>query len=145
MTIWHLSFYLMNHFMALEHHKNVFFYESFDNIMSIVKIYIDSWKIWYNWSTTKNHLLQHYNTSVQFFFFFFITSTYTRFKSKIYNHQLRQVFRTWNLKQQEFVQRNWELLVEALALNKYLLGKMKYIYNVTSLKGHYTITFFTEL
>ena len=39
---------------------------------------------------------------------FFITSIYTRFKSIIYNHQVRQVFCTWDLNQQEFVQRNWE-------------------------------------
>ena len=32
------------------------------------------------------------------------------------------------------------LLGEALALNKGLLAKMKYIYKIKSLKGHYTIT-----
>ena len=39
---------------------------------------------------------------------FFITRTYTRFKNKIHNHQVRQVFRTWDIKQKEFVQRNCE-------------------------------------
>ena len=38
--------------------------------------------------------------------YIYITSTYTRFKSKIHNHQVRQVFRTWDLNQQEFIQRN---------------------------------------
>ena len=37
---------------------------------------------------------------------FFIPSTYKHFKSKMHNHQVRQVFRTWDLNQQEFVQRN---------------------------------------
>ena len=32
------------------------------------------------------------------------------------------------------------LLVEALALKKYLLVEMKYIYKMKSLKGNYTIT-----
>ena len=32
------------------------------------------------------------------------------------------------------------LLLEALPLNKCLLGEMKYIYKMKSLKGHYTIT-----
>ena len=36
----------------------------------------------------------------------YITSTYTLFKSKVYNHQVRQVFHTWDLNQQECVQRN---------------------------------------
>ena len=62
--------------------------------------------------------------------------TYTSFKSKIH---VRQVFRTWVLNQQEFVERNLEwilmLLVEALALNKCLLGEMKYIYKTKSLKA----------
>ena len=35
-----------------------------------------------------------------------IITTYTRFKSKIHDHQVRQVFRTWDLNQQEFVQRD---------------------------------------
>ena len=30
------------------------------------------------------------------------------FKNKIHSNQLRQAFRTWDLNQQEFVQRNWE-------------------------------------
>ena len=36
------------------------------------------------------------------------THTHTRFKSKskIHNHQVRQVLCTWDLNQQEFVQRN---------------------------------------
>ena len=38
----------------------------------------------------------------------YISSTCIRFKSKIHNDQVRQVFRTWDLNQQEFVQRNWE-------------------------------------
>ena len=63
-------------------------------------------------------------------FYIYMSSTYTSFKSKIH---VRQVFRTWDLNQQEFVQRNCEwilmLLVESLALNKCLLGEMNmYIY-----------------
>ena len=46
------------------------------------------------------------NTFYCLYVYIYITSTYTRFKSKIYNHQVRQVFRTWDLNQQEFVQRN---------------------------------------
>ena len=38
-----------------------------------------------------------------FLSFFYTTSTYTRFKNKIHNHQVRQVFRTWDLNQQDFV------------------------------------------
>ena len=41
-----------------------------------------------------------------FSFFFYTTSTYTRFKNKIHNHQVRQVFHTWDLKRQKFVPRN---------------------------------------
>ena len=37
---------------------------------------------------------------------FFISSTYTHFKSKIHNHQVRQLFHTLDLNQQESVQRN---------------------------------------
>ena len=36
----------------------------------------------------------------------FLTSTYTRFKSKIHNHQVRQMFRTWDLNWREFVKGN---------------------------------------
>ena len=38
--------------------------------------------------------------------FLYKSNTYTYFKSKMYNHQVRQVFRTGDLNQQEFVQRN---------------------------------------
>ena len=31
-------------------------------------------------------------------------------------------------------------LEEALALSKWLLGEMKYVYKTKSLKGHYTIS-----
>ena len=69
-------------------------------------------------------------------FFIYMSSIYTSFKSKIH---VRQVFRTWDLNQQEFVERNLEwilmLLVEALALNKCLLVEMKYIYKTKSLKA----------
>ena len=35
-----------------------------------------------------------------------MSTTYTCFTSKMHNHQVRQVFGTWDLNQQEFVQRN---------------------------------------
>ena len=35
LTIKHLSFHLMNYFMALQHHRNVFVCEISNNIMSI--------------------------------------------------------------------------------------------------------------
>ena len=38
--------------------------------------------------------------------FLYISSAYTRFRSKIHNYQMRQLFCTWDLNQQEFVEKN---------------------------------------
>ena len=48
---------------------------------------------------------------IYIYIYIHISSTYTRFKSKIHNNQVRQVFRTWDLNQQEFINRNWKLRV----------------------------------
>ena len=53
----------------------------------------------------------------------------------MHNHQVRQVFRTWDLNQQEFVQRNWECEQQcscrSTSFEQILVGEMKYIYKIT--------------
>ena len=70
-----------------------------------------------------------------YIYIYIYTSTYTPLTSKIHNHQIHQLFRNWNLNQQEFVLSTAMLLVEVLALNKCLLGEMKHIYKMKSLKN----------
>ena len=42
--------------------------------------------------------------AVQIDIYIYVSRIHKRFKSEIYNHQVRQVFRTWDLNQQKFVQ-----------------------------------------
>ena len=47
-----------------------------------------------------------YTYILHMYVYMYISSTHTRFKSKTHNHQVRQVFRTRDLNQQVFIQRN---------------------------------------
>ena len=52
-----------------------------------------------------------------------VSNTYTPFKSKIHNHHVRQVFRTWNSTSKNLIKEiesvNSNTAGRALALNKY--------------------------
>ena len=52
LTIWHLSFHLMNYCIALQHHRNLRFYENFNSVVSIWGMNI--WNL-HQWSKNANY------------------------------------------------------------------------------------------